>query len=64
MISSPCRNCEKKNMSKDDCIDTCPKLADLRRVQFSQRDISVCQAVDYANDNRFLIGHIAYRRCA
>lgn len=64
MISSPCRNCEKRYLSKDDCIDTCEKLAEIRRMQFSRREISICQAVDYADDNRFLIGHIEYRRCA
>ena len=62
MISSPCRTCDKKHDSKDDCIDTCRKLAEIRRMQFSRREISVCQAVDYADDNRFLIGHVESRR--
>ena len=64
MISSPCRNCEKRDLSKDDCIDSCQKLAEIRRMQFSRREISICQAVDYADDNRFLIGHVEYRPCA
>jgi hypothetical protein len=62
MISSPCRQCDKKYQSKDECIDTCRKLAEIRRMQFSRREISVCQAVDYADDNRFLIGHVESRR--
>jgi len=51
-------------LSKDNCIDNCEKLAEIRRMQFSRREISICQAVDYADDNRFLIGHMEYRRCA
>ena len=65
MISSPCRNCEKRNQSKDECIDTCRKLAEIRRMQFSRtKAISVCQALDYADDNRFLIGRIEHRQYA
>ena len=64
MISSPCRNCENKYMPKDECVETCHKLDEIRRLQFSRREISVCQAVDYADDNRFLIGHVEYRPCA
>lgn len=51
-------------MPKDECVDTCRKLDEIRRLQFSRREISICQAVDYADDNRFLIGHIEYRHCA
>jgi len=64
MISSPCRNCENKHMPKDECVDTCRKLDEIRRLQFSRREISICQAVDYADDNRFLIGHVEVRHCA
>ena len=64
MISSPCRNCENRYMPKDECVDTCHKMAEIRRLQFSRREISICQAVDYTDDNRFLIGHIEYRHCA
>ena len=63
MISSPCRDCENKYLPKDECLETCHKLEEIRRLQFSRREISICQAVDYADDNRFLIGH-EYRPCA
>jgi hypothetical protein len=61
MISSPCRNCEKINQSKDECATTCRQLEEIRRLQFSNRDIRVCRAIDYADDNRFLVGHSEYR---
>ena len=64
MISSPCRNCEKKNLSKDECVTTCRQLEEIRRLQFYSRDISVCRAIDYADDNRFLVGHAEYRQMA
>ena len=64
MISSPCRNCENKDMPKDECLETCRKLDEIHRLQFSRREISICQAVDYADDNRFLIGHAEYRPSA
>ena len=57
MISSPCRNCENVNQSKDECATTCRQLEEIRRLQFSNRDIRVCRAIDYADDNRFLMGH-------
>ena len=61
MISSPCRDCENKHMPKDECLETCRKLEEIRRLQFSRREISTCQAMDYSDDNRFLIGHAEYR---
>lgn len=64
MISSPCRNCEKKYMSKDECVGTCRQLEEIRRLQFSRRDISECRAMDYNDDNRFLVGHAEYRHVA
>ena len=64
MISSPCRNCEKKNLSKDECVTTCRQLEEIRQLQFRNRDISICRAIDYADDNRFLVGHAEYRHTA
>jgi hypothetical protein len=51
-------------MPKDECVETCRKLDEIRRLQFSRREISICQAIDYADDNRFLIGHIEYQKVA
>ena len=64
MISSPCRDCENKYMSKDECVETCRKLAEIRRLQFSRREVNICHAIDYADDNRFLIGYSDYKRVA
>jgi len=51
-------------MPKDECLETCRKLDEIHRLQFSRREISICQSVDYADDNRFLIGHVEYRPSA
>jgi len=64
MISSPCRNCEKRHLSKDECLETCEKLAQIRNMQFSRREVNFCHAIDYADDNRFLIGYADYKRVA
>ncbi len=64
MISSPCRTCENKNLPKDECVDNCSKLNELRRIQFCRRDINICHAIDYDDDNRFLIGYAEYKRVA
>ena len=64
MISSPCRNCEKKDQSKDECVTTCRQLEQIRRIQFHNRDINISHAIDYAGDNRFLVGHVDYRPTA
>lgn len=64
MISSPCRNCKNINLSKDECLDTCRKLEEIRRLQFSSREISISRAIDYADDNRFLVRHAEFRHMA
>ncbi|MBC2733791.1 MAG: hypothetical protein HF981_05485 [Desulfobacteraceae bacterium] len=51
-------------MSKDECVGTCRQMEEIRRLQFSQRDISECRAIDYNDDNRFLVGHAEYRHVA
>ncbi|BBO83200.1 hypothetical protein DSCO28_37660 [Desulfosarcina ovata subsp. sediminis] len=33
MISSPCRNCEKRHMSKDLCMKGCKKIAAVQQSQ-------------------------------
>jgi len=64
MICSPCRECENKHKPKDDCVDSCNRLREIRRIQFSSREFSICHAIDYADDDRFLIGYAENRRCA
>jgi hypothetical protein len=51
-------------MSKDECLDTCRKLAEIRNLQFSRREVNICHAIDYADDNRFLIGYADSKRVA
>lgn len=64
MISSPCRDCEKVDMPKDECVETCRKLNEIRRLQFCRREVNICHAIDYSDDNRFLIGYAEYQRVA
>ncbi len=64
MISSHCRNCENVDMPKDECVETCRKLNEIRRLQFCRREVNICHAIDYSDDNRFLIGYAEYQRVA
>ena len=35
MISSPCRNCDKRHMPKDMCMHECEKIAMVQQLQFT-----------------------------
>ena len=34
MISSPCRNCDKRHMPKEMCMHDCEKIAAIQQLQF------------------------------
>jgi hypothetical protein len=37
MISSPCRNCDKRHMPKDVCMKDCEKIAAIQQAQHIMR---------------------------
>lgn len=52
MISSPCRNCSKKNMPKDICSKDCKKIQDIQEFQVSSKEEVNSYILDYNDGNR------------
>jgi hypothetical protein len=53
MISSPCKACDKKNLPKDQCIDTCQLIQRLQGMHLSPRDGDVGTAsFDHTEEGR------------
>jgi len=55
MISSPCKNCSRKNLPKEDCINDCQILQTLQDIQKSAEKSSVSSGIDYTEENRYSI---------
>jgi hypothetical protein len=55
MISSPCKNCPKKNFPKDECLKDCPLIQKIQGMQLSRRESNMYTAVDFSEENRFQI---------
>lgn len=55
MISSPCANCPRKNLPKDDCLKDCKLLQAVQDIQLSARECSLSTAVDCTEESRYTI---------
>ncbi len=55
MISSPCKDCPKKDFPKDECLKDCQMLQDIQGMQLSRKDRNVYTAVDFSEESRFQI---------
>ena len=44
MISSPCKDCPKKNLPKDECLKTCEMIQNIQGMQLSRRESNVYTA--------------------
>ncbi|KJS28735.1 MAG: hypothetical protein VR64_23145 [Desulfatitalea sp. BRH_c12] len=55
MISSPCKDCLKKNSPKDECLKTCQMIQDIQGMQLARRESNVYTAVDFTEESRFQI---------
>ena len=55
MISSPCKDCPKKNLPKDECLKDCQMLQNIQGMQLSRRESNVYTAVDFSEECRFQI---------
>ncbi len=55
MISSPCKDCPKKNFPKDECLKDCQMLQDIQSMQLSRKERNVYTAVDFSEESRFQI---------
>jgi len=57
MISSPCKNCEKRNYPKDSCLKECKLLQAIQDFQVSKEKGSSSPAIDYTEETRFKVLH-------
>jgi hypothetical protein len=55
MISSPCKDCQKRNFPKDECLKTCQMIQNIQGMQLARRESNVYSAVDFSEESRFQI---------
>jgi hypothetical protein len=55
MISSPCKNCPKRNQSKEDCSKDCELLQKIQGFQVTAKGDAYSQAIDYSEECRYVI---------
>ena len=55
MISSPCKNCSRKNLPKDNCIKDCKLLQAIQDIQISAKISFDSSGIDYTEENRYTI---------
>jgi len=54
MISSPCKNCPRENLPKEDCIKTCNVLRALQNMEsFTQKSNDGC-GIDYTEEYHYI----------
>jgi hypothetical protein len=53
MISSPCKECRKKNSPKDQCLKTCSKIREIQAMQQSINERDVCTTIDFSDTTLF-----------
>jgi hypothetical protein len=53
MISSPCRECPKRNLPKNLCLHTCKLIQGLQDIQLTARENDVRTALDYTEQSYF-----------
>jgi hypothetical protein len=57
MISSPCKNCPKKDLPKKDCTKDCQLLKEIQNFQAAAEQGCVSSRLDYTEDIRYSIPH-------
>jgi len=55
MISSPCKNCPKKDLPKKDCAKDCQLLKEIQNLQIAGEEGYVSSRLDYTEDIRYSI---------
>ncbi|MFC1885514.1 hypothetical protein ACFLZM_00440 [Thermodesulfobacteriota bacterium] len=55
MISSPCKNCQRKNLPKEDCVKKCQLLQSIQEVLLSAENGYGSSGIDYTEENRYAI---------
>lgn len=57
MIASPCKNCERRYLSKEDCVKSCKILNDIKDLELSTRHKGPRYNQDY-DDTTILPAHL------
>ena len=55
MISSPCKNCHRKNLPKDECAKNCKLLQAIQDIQVSNKKCGDLSGIDYTEESRYSI---------
>ena len=50
MISSPCKNCPRKDLPKEDCAKNCKLLKAIQDIQVSNERWNVGSGIDYTEE--------------
>ena len=53
MICSPCKDCSRKNMSKEKCVKNCQKLKAIQKMDLSTEKLTQGYAIDYTDEYVF-----------
>jgi len=48
MISSPCKTCDRKNQSKEDCYKECELLQAIQKIQLSVKEDLKESGIDHS----------------
>ena len=55
MISSPCKNCPRKDLPKEDCAKNCKLLKAIQEVHASAEKWNVCSGIDYTEEYSYTL---------
>jgi len=55
MISSPCKNCPRKDLPKEDCAKNCKLLKAIQDIHVSAEKWNVGSGIDYTEEYRYTI---------
>jgi len=55
MISSPCKNCPRKDLPKEDCAKNCKLLKAIQEVHASTEKWNVGSGIDYTEEYNYTL---------
>jgi len=55
MISSPCKDCPRRDFPKDECLKDCHLIQSIQGMQLARKESNVYKAVDFSEESRFQI---------
>jgi hypothetical protein len=55
MISSPCKNCPRKDLPKENCAKNCKLLKAIQDIHISTENWNVGSGIDYSEEYSFSI---------